>query len=396
MKNITGSLFCKEKFGLVLAGGGTKGAYQIGVIEALKKLKLPITAVVGTSIGAINGAFMLQRDFSKLKNIYENITIDDIMKLTNEFNVNKNIFHPSNLFALLTNFVEQGGIENTPLRKVLEEKLNVEEFYSSKLDFGLVTYSVKEKQPLYLFKDEIPKEKLIDYILASACFPIFKKQKIGNDEYLDGGLFDNAPINMLIEKGYKNVIVADVSGIGFQQKISNKNIYLKILSPSEDLGGTFQFEKQKICNNISLGYLDTMRAFNKLRGNIYYFQNKEFNKLLKYFSLQTIQGLENAAELYGIDKYQKYTMKSFLSTLYEKHTIAQKKYNNLKVVFHYSKLPKLKDVLENDFEKELILCLATDIYLENPLSQAFLCVKPYLEDEFITIQAMIEFMHYYK
>ena len=55
MKN----LFDKEKFGLVLAGGGTKGAYQIGVIEALKKLKLPITTVVGTSIGAINGAFML-------------------------------------------------------------------------------------------------------------------------------------------------------------------------------------------------------------------------------------------------------------------------------------------------------------------------------------------------
>ena len=321
MKN----LFDKEKFGLVLAGGGTKGAYQIGVIEALKKLKLPITTVVGTSIGAINGAFMLQKDFSKLKSLYENITIEDIMKLTNQVDGNKNIFHPSNLFALLTNFAEQGGIENTPLRELLEKNLNIEQFYSSKLDFGLATYSLKEKQTCYLFKNEIPKEKLIDYILASACFPIFKKQKIADEEYLDGGISDNVPINMLIEKGYKNIIVADVSGIGFQQKVNDKSIYLKVLSPSEDLGGTFQFEQQKIRNNISLGYLDTMRAFNELKGNIYYFSNKEFEKLLKVFPLQTIFGLEIAAELYNINKYQEYTMKGFLLSLYEKHSVAKKK-----------------------------------------------------------------------
>ncbi|MBP3285152.1 MAG: patatin-like phospholipase family protein [Clostridia bacterium] len=390
------NFFHKNTFGLVLAGGGTKGAYQVGVIKALKKLKLPISTVVGTSIGAINGAFMLQKDFTPLETLYDNLKIDDVMKLTGKVDESKNIFHPSNLLALLTNIAEQGGIENAPLRELLEENLNIEEFYQSPVDFGLATYSVKEKQPLHLFKKEIPKDKLIDYILASACFPIFKKQKIGNEEYLDGGLSDNTPINMLVEKGYENIIVADIAGIGFHQKMLNKNIYLKILSPSEDLGGTFEFEQRKIRNNMALGYLDTMRAFNHLRGNIYYFPLHEFDKLLKYFSLQTIHGLEIAAEFYDIDKYQEYTFEDFLSLLHEKHTLAQEKYNRIKTALRNSKLPELKKALENDFEKELILCLATDLYLENPLSQALSYLKPYLEDEFLTIQAMIEFMHFYK
>ena len=43
-----------KEFGLVLAGGGTKGAYEVGVWKALKELNINITAIAGTSIGALN------------------------------------------------------------------------------------------------------------------------------------------------------------------------------------------------------------------------------------------------------------------------------------------------------------------------------------------------------
>ena len=91
MQIIKKNFFHKNSFGLVLAGGGTKGAYQVGVIKALKQLKLPITTVVGTSIGAINGAFMLQKDTTQLQTLYENLTINDVMKLTSKINEKKNI-----------------------------------------------------------------------------------------------------------------------------------------------------------------------------------------------------------------------------------------------------------------------------------------------------------------
>ena len=51
-----------REYGLVLAGGGTKGAYQVGVWKALCELGINIKAIVGASIGALNGALFLQND----------------------------------------------------------------------------------------------------------------------------------------------------------------------------------------------------------------------------------------------------------------------------------------------------------------------------------------------
>ena len=78
----------------------------------------------------------------------------------------------------------------------------MDKLYDSRINFGLVTYSVKNKTPLRKFKNEIPKEQMEDYLLASSCFPIFKPQIINGEEYFDGGLYDNSPYNMLIENGY--------------------------------------------------------------------------------------------------------------------------------------------------------------------------------------------------
>ena len=49
------------EYGLVLAGGGVRGAYQIGVWKALKELKIKVSAVSGVSIGAVNGALFVQK-----------------------------------------------------------------------------------------------------------------------------------------------------------------------------------------------------------------------------------------------------------------------------------------------------------------------------------------------
>lgn len=53
------------EYGLVLAGGGVRGAYQIGVWKALKELKIKVSAVSGVSIGAVNGALFVQGSKTK-------------------------------------------------------------------------------------------------------------------------------------------------------------------------------------------------------------------------------------------------------------------------------------------------------------------------------------------
>ena len=70
----------KRSYGLVLAGGGTKGAYEVGAWKALRELGVDITAIVGTSIGAINGALFLQNDFDKVMELYDNIKFEDLVQ----------------------------------------------------------------------------------------------------------------------------------------------------------------------------------------------------------------------------------------------------------------------------------------------------------------------------
>lgn len=383
-----------KEYGLVLAGGGTKGAYQVGVWKALKKLGINVKAIVGASIGALNGALILQDDIEAMEEIYNSIQIDNIMKLTKEINANKNIFNISNLLSLASDYTVQRGIENTPLKELIEKYIDMDKLYSSNIDYGLITYSVKTRTPLRVFKNNIPKEEMTNYLLASSCFPIFKPQKIGDEEYFDGGLYDNIPINMLIEKGYENIIVADVAGIGFSKKIIDKNVYIKIISPNEDLGGTFEFNHEKIKNNIRLGYLDTMRSFNKLQGHIYYFKSEEFGKMLEVFTLQTIYGLEYSAQIYKIDKYKEYRFEEFIQLLKEKHGKAEQKYIKLKSKLNLKNIFELKDEINNIFDKGLGLCFITDIYLDRPMSKKFTYLKHYIKDYSLAVNAVLEMMHY--
>ena len=378
----------KKEYGLVLAGGGTKGAYQVGVWKALQELEINVKAIAGTSIGALNGALFLQDDFNSIVKMYEKIKIDNIMKVQG-VNENKNIFDLSNIFNLASNFTKQKGIDNTPLREMIKQYIDMNKLYDSETDFGLVTYSVKNREPLQKFKNEIPKEEMEDYLLASSCFPIFKPQNINGEEYFDGGLYDNAPSNMLIEKGYKYIIIADIAGIGFSRKSVSKEVYIKVISPSEDLGGTFDFNHERIINNIKLGYLDTMKSFNKLQGHIYYFRAKEFAKMIEHFNLQTIYGLEYAAGTYNMYKYREYTFEEFITELNKRHLEAENRFEKIKKEnFQFGKrLNKL-------FDKGLGICIAKDLYMDRPASKMSTYLFNFVKDYIVAAKALIELKNY--
>ena len=83
-------------------------------------------------------------------------------------NADKNIFNLSNIFNLAADYTKQKGIDNTPLRNMIKKYINMDKIYNSNIDFGLVTFSVKNRQPLQVFKNEIPKEEMENYLLASS------------------------------------------------------------------------------------------------------------------------------------------------------------------------------------------------------------------------------------
>ncbi len=320
----------KKKWGLVLSGGGTKGAYEVGVWRAIRELNIPIRGIAGTSIGALNAAMFLCLDLKHIEEIYQSITLSDILPVGDEIDPDRNVFDPANLLAITKEYFIQRGLDNAPLRKLLKAHLDIEKIYASPLDLGIVTFDIQSREPLRLFKEDIAKDRLIDYLLASANFPIFKAQNLAGKKFMDGGLYDNMPFNSLIERSYTHLIVADINGLGLTRKVENADkICLKMVTCSEDLGGTFEFNRKRITKNITIGYLDTLKAFHKLFGNYYFFRRPAFNDLLLNFDLETIAGLEIAAQQFGMERCRIYQANEFLDELEIRYREKECQYNRL-------------------------------------------------------------------
>ncbi|NLA13749.1 MAG: patatin-like phospholipase family protein, partial [Tissierellia bacterium] len=68
-------------FGLVLEGGGARGAYHVGAYKAIRELNIEIGGIAGTSIGAINGAMMVQGDYELLEKIWLSVDSYELFDL---------------------------------------------------------------------------------------------------------------------------------------------------------------------------------------------------------------------------------------------------------------------------------------------------------------------------
>lgn len=73
-----------KEYGLVLEGGGAKGAYQIGAWKALKEAGVKIKGIAGTSVGALNGALICMGDIETAENLWKNISYSKIMSVDDE------------------------------------------------------------------------------------------------------------------------------------------------------------------------------------------------------------------------------------------------------------------------------------------------------------------------
>ena len=267
------------KKGHVLEGGGTKGAYQIGAYEALRDLGIKITGIAGTSIGALNGAFIAQGDFESMKDIWVNYDYKSFMNIDEDTyerykNIEMKAKNLHDVVDLMNKARKKQGIDITPLRKLLEEKINEDKIRKSNIDFGITTaYWDGKIFPQLLYVEDIPRGRLVDYLIASASLPIFDLDKLDDKLYLDGMFSDNIPINMLAQRGYDDIVVIRLVDDFLGKRIINKynNLNLKVIVPSQSLGGSLNKDKDHMESNIKLGYLDTMKAYKRYDGVKYFF-----------------------------------------------------------------------------------------------------------------------------
>lgn len=303
------------KYGLALGGGGTKGAYHIGVWQALMEMNIEVSAVTGTSIGSINGAIFAQGDWELAKEWWTSIDISDIIETSELGEVGDNILDIKNLKSVATAIYKNDGLEAAPLKNLLERLIDEDKVRNSKMEFGLVTYSLDKLEGEELFIEDIPKGKLVEFLMASASMPGLKKTVINEKKYIDGAVVNNIPSNMLINKGIKNIITVDVGGVGVVKGVETPGVNHIKIKFSENVIGHLDFSKEAIDKMIKMGYFDTLRAFSRIEGSIYAFNISDYHKSRIKYSEDIIYGIERAAEILCIDKYKLYRFDDLKNTV---------------------------------------------------------------------------------
>ena len=307
-----------KKYGLVLAGGGAKGAYQLGAWQAMKELGIIFSAVVGVSIGSINGALIAADSFDEAKTLWKSASVDKGVKITEELRDPENLFSFRNFPALFKEIVRNGGIDASPTTELIAPFVDEEKVRKSDVKFGMVTYYLSEFTPLEIFIDKIPKGQLVDYLLASSKVPGVSKIGPEGERYLDGGVYDNAPMNMLIRNGYNRMIVVDISsikGIGHKNDITcAEMIYIRPYD-IEDLGAAFDFSEEMFEKRMKMGYLDARKAFGYLSGIRYYFEGDTMREMTEEYGADAFEELEELAFELEVERFKVYTKDEFLFTL---------------------------------------------------------------------------------
>ena len=165
----------EKEYGLVLEGGGAKGAYQIGAWKALKEAGIRIKGIAGTSVGALNGALICMGDLEKAESLWENISYSQIMSVDDK--VMEDIFKQKKISrdALkdMMDYISAGGVDITPLKELIAECVDEEKF---KFSYGLYihTFSVDEMRDLNVeFKGNLNRSLLRIFYWQALIFFLF-------------------------------------------------------------------------------------------------------------------------------------------------------------------------------------------------------------------------------
>ena len=254
------------KKALVLAGGGARGSYQVGVWRALTELGWHPQIITGTSVGSLNGAMFALDLYETARDMWTSIRSQDVMELPEETNLTE-------LHQFLRDIVREGGMDVTPLEEIVERVLDEDALRASPIRFGLVTVEKRGLKPRELPLEEIPQGKVKDYLLASAaCFPALRAKQIDGVQFLDGGYRDNMPTALAQKMGAEELVCVDLEGVGITLP-NRTGLPTTMVRSYWELGDILHFDPDTARRNVELGYYDTLRAFGRVRGCAYAVDN---------------------------------------------------------------------------------------------------------------------------
>jgi NTE family protein len=184
----------------VLGGGGILGAHEVGMLRALSEAGIRPELVVGTSVGAINGAFVAADPAAAADRLGELWQGDALRQAFSE-----------NLWARAVRLARSGTHLHSPepLRKMLAGMLPGQEFADLELPFHCVAASIEHASARWFSSGPI-----VPTVLASCAVPgLLPPVEISGEHYFDGGLVHSIPVGRALRRGARIVYVLHVGRI---------------------------------------------------------------------------------------------------------------------------------------------------------------------------------------
>ena len=257
--------------GLVLAGGGAKGSYQVGVYQALMELGWLPDVITGASVGSLNAALFVMGKVNEAADLWRSLDNHGVLELPEGKT-------PEELRDFLLETLRGGGLNTEPLGQTIDQYMDENAIRASHIKYGLVITEMNTLRSVQCTLDDIPQGQLKDYMLASsACFPALRPYEIDGVKYIDGGWRDNMPLDLAAKMGAAELLGVDVDGIGIVRP-NTTGLPTRIVRSHWDLGPTLDFDPVRAGRNIALGYFDTLRLFGRCGGTAYAMlpDNEEF------------------------------------------------------------------------------------------------------------------------
>ena len=178
------------KRALVLSGGGSRGAYEIGAWRALRELGVRFQGVYGTSIGALNAALVARGDVDAAVKLWQNISISQILTVEDEedFAIERMVSNKRDVLPFLVENARHLRMDISPLENMVRAECDEGAIRASGMELGVMTFRVPQMQGVPVRLSALGPGELGDWVIASAsCFPIFPARHIGGQRYIDGG-----------------------------------------------------------------------------------------------------------------------------------------------------------------------------------------------------------------
>jgi len=184
---------------VVLSGGGSLGAAQVGALQALFEAGVVPDVVIGCSVGALNGAF---------------VAVDPSPQRANELEqvwrgMSRRAVFPNGRFGVATRLAGRRDHLYSPdgLRAVVEAAVPVADLADTAIPVHVVTTDLRSGEPVWWTSGDP-----VEVLTASACLPgIFPPIQLGDSLHVDGGVSCPVPTQHALDLGARRVWVLDVA-----------------------------------------------------------------------------------------------------------------------------------------------------------------------------------------